>query len=158
MFPVKNKTLLTSTKAELSDIASKIVESADDGYTDPLEVMIQAKKGFYVFDSIIKAMAGKASIPEGKTYETHSCLISQRATGVKYYYDGCNDPEWNALSAQLNDVKERMETREAYLKSLKGPVKIEELVCEDTGEILKDAITVFPAAKIGGESLVFNLK
>jgi hypothetical protein len=156
IIPIENRTLLTASKAELSEIASQIVEGVDDGAADPLDTYIMAKKGSYVFDAICEAMKGKAELPEGKNYAKHGVEIREQDTGVKYYYDGCNDSKWNSLNKKMLAIKEEMKQREAWLKSLKGPTK--EVIDEDTGEVKKFKKPVYPAARMAGRSLIFKLK
>jgi hypothetical protein len=158
IIPLETKTLLTVDKSDLSEMASKIVEAVDDGIADPLNTLIMAKKGSYVFDSIIEAMKGKARLPEGNEYSRHHCQISERATGVKYYFEGCNDLVWNNLNMQMLDLKEKITAREDKLKTFTKPTKIEDEIDEDTGEVIMSARVINPPVKTGGQSLVFSIK
>jgi len=155
VMPIEDKHLLTADKAELSEIASRIVEAVDDGNADALNTLILAKKGFYVFESIVDAMKGKAELPE-KGYSRHNVEMREQLTGVKYYYDGCNDPVWNEMNSRMVALKEEMKIREAWLKSLKGPVT--ERIDEVSGEVEEFETQVFPAAKVGGISLILTIK
>ncbi|MNI33149.1 hypothetical protein D3C87_755770 [compost metagenome] len=155
-FPIENQILLTASKAELSEMASIIMEAADDGIADPLDTLIIAKKGLYVFESIVEGMKGKCKLPE-KGYERHNVAMSERATGVQWHYDTCNDPEWNELNSQRILIEARLKVREAYLKSLNCSIKIESSVSEETGEAI-EAHTIFPAVRVAGESLILSLK
>lgn len=154
-FPIEKKSLLTASKADLSEVASQIVESVDDGFSDPLDTYIFAKKGAYVFDAICEAMKGKAELPEGKNYAKHGVNIREQDTGVKYYYDGCNDPVWNELKREMLALKEEMKKRETWLKGLKGPTT--EILDEETGEQIVFESPVYPAARMAGRSLIFKL-
>ncbi|WP_183567423.1 hypothetical protein [Mucilaginibacter sp. SP1R1] len=156
--PIEDKSLLTVDKSELSEIASKIVEAVDDGIADALNTLIMAKKGAYVFDSIIESMKGKARLPEGKSYQKHNCDIREQATGVRYYFDACNDPIWSDLNMQLLDLKERLSKREAKLKTFTKPTAVQEEVDEDTGEVIMEARVINPPVKTGGQSLIFTIK
>lgn len=155
-FPIEKRNLLTASKAELSEVASQIVEGVDDGHADPLDVYIFAKKGAYVFDAVCEAMKGKAELPEGKNYAKHGVAIREQDTGVKYYYDGCNDPVWNDLNAQMLAIKEQMKQRETWLKGLKGPTS--EVTDENTGEQITFDAPIYPAARVAGRSLIFKLQ
>jgi hypothetical protein len=154
--PIEGQRLLTATKSDLSEMASIIMEAADDGMADPLDTLIIAKKGLYVFESIVEGMKGKCKLPE-KGYERHNVAMSERATGVQWHYDTCNDPEWNELNAQKISIDARLKIREAYLKGLKGETQIEASANEETGEAI-EAHTIFPAVRVAGESLILSLK
>ena len=156
--PIEDKTLLTVDKSELSEIASKIVEAVDDGIADALDTLIMAKKGAYVFDSIIEGMKGKARLPEGSSYNKHFCEIAERSTGVRYYFEGCNDPVWSELNMQMLDIKERIAKREAKLKTFTKPTAVEDEIDEDSGEVIMEARVINPPVKTGGQSLIFSIK
>lgn len=158
IIPIENKTLLSVNRADLSEMASQIVESVDDGVADALDTIIIAKKGLYVFESIIEAMKGKARLPEGNKYQKHHCDIREQATGVRYYFEGCNDPVWTGLNMQMIDIKERLSKREAKLKTFTKPTQVEDEVDEDSGEIIMEARIINPPVKTGGQSLIFTIK
>jgi len=154
--PIENQKLLTATKSDLSEMASMIMEAADDGFADPMDTLIIAKKGEYVFKAIVEGMKGKCILPE-KGYEKHNVAMSERATGVQWHYDTCNDPEWNNLNAQKISIDEQLKVREAYLKGLGKPLEVAASVNEETGEETP-AHTVYPAVRVAGESLILSLK
>lgn len=154
--PIENQRLLTATKSDLCEMASIIMEAADDGIADPLDTLIIAKKGEYVFKSIVEGMKGKCSLPE-KGYERHNVAMSERATGVQWHYDTCNDPEWNKLNEQKIAIVEGMKQRETYLKGLGKPLMVEASVNEETGEEIA-AHTIYPAVRVAGESLILSIK
>lgn len=154
--PIENKKLLTAQKDELSEMASIIMESVDDGIADAMDTLIIAKKGLYVFESIVEGMKGKVALPE-KGYTRHNVVMSERATGVQWRYDTCNDIEWNNLNAQITALKEQMKARENYLKALGKPLQVEEYTNEETGELVP-AHTIYPAVRVAGESLILSLK
>lgn len=158
LVPIEDKSLLTVDKSELSEIASKIVEAVDDGISDALDTLIMAKKGAYVFDAIIEGLKGKARLPEGKGYQRHFCDIREQATGVRYYFEGCNDSVWSELNMQMLDLKERISAREARLKTFTKPTAVEDEVDEGTGEVIMSARVINPPVKTGGQSLIFSIK
>lgn len=158
VIPIEDKRLLTADKSDLSCMASLIVEAVDDGYSDALDTLIMGKKMEYVAKSIVEGMKGKASIPEGKEYSKHSCALSERATGVKYFFDGCNDLVWNELSMQFVEIQAKMKDREKWLKSFTKPTDIDDQFDEETGELIMGARKIFPPAKTGGQSLIVSIK
>lgn len=158
VLPVENISLLSATREELSLMASKILESVDDGYADPLDTLILAKKGLFVFEAILESLKGKVSIPEEKDFKKHNVSVKVQLMGVRYSYDQCNDEVWNKLNDQKSQIVEAMKARELKLKSLSGSIEVGDEVDEDTGDILQEARTLFPPVKKGTETIVLGIK
>lgn len=156
VIPLENKSLLTADRSELAVMASRVLESVDDGNADPLDVFIMAKKGAKVFEAITEAMKGKVTL-QGETSK-HNCDLREQMTGVRYDYDGCRDPQWNDLNAQVQELQLRLKVRESFLKGLKGAKEIDAVVDEETGEEIYPAITVYPPVKMGGTSIIVTVK
>ena len=158
VLPIENKSLLTSDRSDLSLMASRIIESVDDGYADALDTLLMAKKGAYVFDGIIEALKGKVQIPEGKNYSKHHCAIREQTTGVRYSFESCGDPVWDALNEQSNNLAIQLKEREKWLKSFTKPTEVEEVVDEESGEVLIHAGLINPPVKTGGQSIIVTIK
>lgn len=156
VYPIENKSLLNFCKGDLSEMASQIIESVTDGNADALDVLIMAKKGVYAFESIVDGVKDFASIQE-KNYSKYDVAIREQNTGVRYYFDGCNDPEWTQLNMMMIDIKEKMKAREEYLKTLDKPIDIESFTDENTGEVI-DAHKLYPPVKSGSTSLILTIK
>lgn len=153
--PLESVTLLNADKSELSEMASIILESVDDGNADPLDVLIIAKKGKYVFDALVEGMKGKVYL-EDKNFTKHNVAIRKQDTGVRYFYDGCNDEKWSEINNQILALQEKQKQREEFLKSLKGETK--EFVNEETGEVEVFENPVYPPSRIGTPSLICTIK
>lgn len=158
VLPIENKSILTSDRSDLSLMASRIIESVDDGIADPLDTYIMAKKGAYVFDGIIEGLKNKVQVPEGKNYSKHHCVIREQTTGVKYYFDECNDPVWTELATQLQALSLQLKEREKWLKTFTKPTEIEAEVDEETGEEIAPARKINPPVKVGGQSVIVSIK
>jgi len=156
VLPIENKTIVNSTKSDLSVMASRIIEAVDDGYSDPLDTLIMAKKGAYVFKGIIEGMEGKVPTPQ-KGLERLGCAISERTTGVKWYFDGCNDPVWVELNQQLQETAAKLKEREDWLKTFTKPTDVDDQADED-GVVTMEARRIFPPVKIGGQSIIISIK
>jgi hypothetical protein len=156
LLPIENKRLLTANKSDLSLMASRIVEGVDDGNADPLDTLIMAKKGLYVFESIADALKNKVATPE-KGYTKYNCEISERTTGVSYAFDTCNDPIWLELNSQFVEAKEKLKAREKWLKTFTKPTQVEDQGNED-GEVIMEARTINPPVKMGGTSTIISIK
>ena len=153
--PVESVTLLNADKSELSEMVSIILESVDDGNADPLDILIIAKKGKYVFDALVEGMKGKVNF-EDKNFTKHNVVIRKQDTGVRYFYDGCNDTKWSEINNQILALQEQQKQREEFLKSLKGETK--EFTNEDTGEVESFENPVYPPSRIGTPSLICTIK
>lgn len=157
LLPIENKRLLTADKSDLSLMASLIIEGVDDGNSDPLDTLIMAKKGIYVFEGIAEAMKNKVPTPE-KGYTKYNCVVTERNTGVSYSYDTCNDPIWTDLNRRQLDIKEKIKTREAWLKTFTKPTPVDDQIDEESGEVIMEARIINPPVKIGGTSTIISIK
>ena len=157
VLPIENKTLLTADRSDLSVMTSRILEGVDDGFADPLDTFLMAKKGEYVFAGIIEGLKSKVKIPEGKNYSKHNCSIREQMTGVRYVFDECNDPVWTLLSQQAAELALQIKEREKWLKSFTKPTDVEAEANED-GEEVAPARRIMPPAKMGGQSIVVTIK
>lgn len=153
--PVESVTILNADKSELSEMASIILESVDDGNADPLDVLIIAKKGKYVFDALVEGMKGKVNI-EDKNLTKHNVVVRKQDTGVRYFYDGCNDAKLSEINNQILALQEKQKQREEFLKSLKGETK--EYINEETGEVEIFENPIYPPSRIGTPSLICTIK
>lgn len=157
VLPIENKSLLTSDRSDLSLMASRILQGVHDGHADPLDTYLMAKKGAYVFDGIIEGLKGSVSLPEGKNYSKHHCSIREQQTGVRYYFDECNDPIWADLNAQLQSIAFQLKEREKWLKTFTKPTEVEAEANED-GEEIAPARVINPPVKSGGISVIVTIK
>lgn len=158
VLPIENKTLLTADKSDLSQMASLIVEGVDDGYADAIDTLIMAKKGLYVFESIVEGLKGKVVLPQTKDYQKHNCVMREQMTGVKYDFTVCGDPVYDQLAAQLFDMQQKIKAREAWLKGFSKPTEVEQQVDEETGDILVYEGKINPPVKTGGHSIILSIK
>lgn len=157
VLPIENKSILTSDRSDLSLMASRILEGVDDGYADPLDTLLMAKKGLYVFEGIVEGLKGKVVVPE-KGYSKYHCSVSERMTGVKYHFDECNDPVWDDLYDQYKTIEFRLKERQEWLKTITKPTMVEADIDEDTGEEIAPARKINPPVKMGGMSVVISIK
>lgn len=155
VIPLENKTILHADKSELSEMASMMIEAVDDGLADPLDTLIIAKKGMYVFDSIVKGMKGKTFI-DGGSLSKHNVNIRTQDVGVRYDFTGCGDTVWNELDQEIAELKEKQKVREDFLKGLKGETR--QWVDEESGEVETFDPPIYPAARTGASSLVLTIK
>lgn len=147
---VELNSLLTSDKATLTEKISDALQMVNDGLVDPLDALIYAKKGEFIFKELIAGLKGKADI-QGSKFSRHSADIIEKMVGVAYDYANCGDPEYNELIAKIAPLLEQKKKIEERLK--KQDKKIVQ-VDEETGETFE----VYPPKKTGTLSLQLTLK
>lgn len=143
--------LLTFDKADIFEVVSGVIERVNDGWVDPLDALIYAKKGELLFKEVISGIKAKVEIPTEKGYTKYNAQLTEKMTGVKYDYSACGDTEWNELQSQIEALTEKRKERETFLKSIKKETTI---VNDDTGEVE----TLQPAVKSGSLSISLTLK
>ena len=116
-------TVFPSNKLEIAQYGRRIKSEilADD--RDPLKILKQLK---YV-EKVIKELLTDHELDnhfleegykyEGESFEHLDCKFSIKETGVKYDYDACGDPVWNDLTAEMNELKDKIKTREKMLQN-----------------------------------------
>jgi len=142
--------LLTSDKSALTEKISDALQMVNDGLVDPLDALIYAKKGEYIFSELAAGLKGKSDI-QGSKFSRHSVNILEKMVGVKYDYANCGEPEYDALIAKIAPLLEQKKKIEERLK--KQDKKIVQ-VDEETGE----TFDVYPPVKTGTLSLQLTLK
>lgn len=134
---------LNLDRESIKKLVNTIVDEVKEGFEDSLKVFISAKKASKIFEGVLDEIKGKAAedlkLGKSETYKKFGCKITKEVMGVKYYFDRCNDREYDLFSQKL-------EARKNYLKSLSQP---EQLIDENTGEI----IYIHPPVKTGTEGL-----
>ena len=71
--------------------------------------------------------------------------LSAIEAGHKYDYTVCNDPIWNSLTAQIDELKSLIKKREDFLKVISTPT-VMSITDPQTGEILED-VELYPPIK-----------
>ena len=128
---IKLEALLTMDKASISEAISDKIEQVDEGFIDALDVFVYAKKLEYFTKTLLDNIKDKVVIPE-KDYAKFGVELSERMAGVKYDFSECGDAKHNALTEQLNNLKEEIKERENFLKGVKTKMT---LVDDVTGEV-----------------------
>lgn len=144
--------LISIDKATIRQKVDAVSMSIQEGWTDPLDALIVAKKGKEFFDALEKNVRPYAEAkPIGKGLVKYSTEISEAMTGVKYDYSHCDDSEWALLSLANEQAKAKLTERENFLK---GVTKDMEIVDTDTGE----TYTIHPPVKSGKLGLKLEIK
>ncbi len=142
--------LLTMTKSDVASVVSDIANRVKDGWADPIDAMIYAKKGETVFKEVISAIKDSVVLPQGSSYSKHNAELVEKMTGVKYDFTNCGDAEWNELNAEKVELDKKIKEREKFLKTITKPTNI----ITDDGEVL----TINPPIKSGSLGIAITLK
>lgn len=144
--------LISIDKAMIRQKVDAVVLTIQDGWADPLEALIFAKKGKELFDALEKNVRPLAEAKAiGKGLVKHNCDITEAMTGVKYDYSTCGDPEWEELSQMAENAKKALTKREDFLKYITKDI---EVVDTETGE----THTIKPPVKSGKLGLKLEIK
>lgn len=129
-------------------------ENILDGNLDALEVLIWSKKmqefGKQLEEVSRPIAEDKTSLSKGEVYKTQSVEIIEKTIGSKTDYSSCNDPEWFSLQQALEDIKDAIKKREAFLNAITSQTTL----VTDDGEI----ITINPPIKSGRIGLSLTIK
>jgi hypothetical protein len=141
------KSILNLTAEGISEKAKQIVDYYTDGYNNPAEGLILAKKLADMSEQIKNNLQDSANnelkLGKGDKANLFGCVINSQMVGVKYSFKECGDPVWNEL-------KEKITNREAFLKTIKGSKS--ELI-EETGEV----VTIYEPVKSGKMAPVIKI-
>lgn len=138
-------TLLPSTKEEAQTFANDLVRRVNDGEINPLDLKAQMKfieKTLELIDKQTKDSWMKEAVKYGKSFEYKGWQVDEIEAGIKYDYS--MDVEWSEL-------KEKIKSRETFLKAIKEPL---EIVNTTTGE----TTTIYPPIKKSTTTLKFTAK
>jgi hypothetical protein len=131
-------------KASIKEKVDAVVTTIHDGWVDPIEALIFAKKGSEVFALLEKNVREFAEAKGvGKDgIDKFNVKLSEAMTGVKYDYTTTGDSEWLDLYNQVKLTTEKLKEREKFLQ---GVTKDLEVVDTASGE----TYTIHPPVKSG---------
>ncbi|MBR0116456.1 MAG: hypothetical protein IJM04_04160 [Prevotella sp.] len=130
----------TISKTTQKGVAEKFIELVNSGKVNPLEAYAEVKgaaetlnvflKDKTVVDAVIAACQryGKGEVP---TYKGVALAVTE--AGVKYAFDECCDPVFNALIEQKKALDEKIKERQKFLLAV--PAEGMTVVDPDSGEV-----------------------
>lgn len=126
------------TKSEMKRFSDSMINDVLDGNVDPIQSVIQAR---YIYDAVggflkdkqVNETVVREIEKYGRDCILHGVQLQLRNTGVKYSFDGCNDPVYNELKRQLDELSAKIKAREEFLKHV--PEDGLEVADPDTGEM-----------------------
>lgn len=141
----------------ISNVSADIKEYILSGEEDPLNILIRLKAISKVLDNIFEDSDLKESFLKSANLENQKSFIRNYAkidirNNGKYDYTICQDPFYNELIKEKEDIDLRLKARKSFLSLLKED--FHELDME-TGEI---KCTIYPPKKSGGDGVVVTIK
>lgn len=129
------------TRTAISDQSNLLIQSIIGGEIDPLravakirflsDMLAAALKDDRVKDAILTEIDRNG----GKEASAFGVKFQQKEMGVSYDYTVCGDPEYDQLSAEMEDLKARMKEREKFLLGI--PAEGLPMVDQETGDCYK---------------------
>lgn len=153
--PIQLLTLFASTSTQIDVFSDGVIESVRNGDIDPLKVLIQIRAMEKASDRILKEIKDNL-LTEANKYAEQSFdylgnNIQKGDVRTEYDYSVCGDPIYNFRKRILDESKQQLDDRAAFLKSLKEPITI---VDEGSGEV----VTVRPPLKKSTPGLKVSIK
>jgi hypothetical protein len=109
-------------KASIKEKVDAVVTTIHDGWVDPIEALIFAKKGSEVFALLEKNVREFAEAKGvGKDgIDKFNVKLSEAMTGVKYDYSGCGDVTLDKLQKESAELDIKIKARQKFLQTVTG--------------------------------------
>lgn len=124
-FDMEPESLIKLDRATIAKIVYDTEQLVADGELDSVKMLVLAKKGQELFNSLEKRVRRYAEeharVPKHDKLRMYDAEIIEKETGVSYDYSVCQDVTWNELHDLQAEVTERIKEREAYLKTITRP-------------------------------------
>lgn len=148
--PLLRQTDYPVTREEQSRWAAAIARPLMEGEVDPLEFIVKLKGLSAAIAEVEKNKEVKDIVlgeisKHGKEANWHGTRLIQRETGVRYDFSGCNDPIYNELLKQKEELEAKVKEREQFLKFLPGKTTV---IDPETGEVCE----IYPAVRMASDS------
>jgi len=109
-------------KASIKEKVDALVTTIQDGWVDPAEALIFAKKGGEVFtllENNVRDLAESKGV--GKDgLEKFNVKVSEAMTGVKYDYSKCGDITLDKLQKEAAELDVKIKARQKFLQAVTG--------------------------------------
>ena len=148
--------LFPETKSSIATFVDKAVESALNGYENPLKIHVQIT----AMEQVLKGIKDNADFKDAvlneaerygqKSFSDFNSQIQVKETGTKWDYQSCGHPQYGRLCAKIAELTEEKKLIEKYLQAIKNPV---DYIDPETSEMCK----VYPPAKTSTTSVVITL-
>jgi hypothetical protein len=146
---------LSVSKSGIQVFSRQLIQSVENGDVNALELKAFLKTLEQIIETVDKAtreyQLKEADKYGEKRFSAFGCEVEKAEVGTKYDYSICGDPVYELRTKILEESKNQLDERAAFLKSLKEPMT---LVDEGSGEV----VTVRPPLKKSTEGLKFSIK
>ena len=121
--------------------SSALIQPIIDGEIDPLRAVAKIRflsdmlAATLKDDRVKDVVLSEIDKNGGKEVTAFGVKFSQKEMGVSYDYTVCQDPEYNRLAGEMEDLKARMKEREKYLMGI--PAEGIPMVDQETGDCYK---------------------
>jgi hypothetical protein len=119
------ESLIKLNRATIARIVKDTEQLIADGELDSVRMLVLAKKGQELFNSLEKTARRYAEeharIARHDKLRLFDAEIIEKETGVSYDYSVCDDVTWNELHDTQAEVNQKLKDREAYLKTVANP-------------------------------------
>jgi len=144
-----------STSSEIQFFASSIIEEVKGGTESPLRVLIQLraieKASKQILEGIKDEIVTAAEKYPTKDFELWGNKLEKSEVGISYDFSVCQDPTYERLEVDFNTAKERLDERKEFLKRIKVPTPVGDVV---TGEL----VTIHPPQRTSTTGVKVTIK
>lgn len=143
--------LININKDDIRQKVDAVVTTIQEGWTDPLDALIFAKKGVELFSALEKNVRGYAEGKSyGKDYIKYGTTVTESQVSNKADYSVCEDPIWDGIVADIKVLDAEKKEREKFLSGITKPTEIIINECE--------VYTIKPLIKTGRMGLKLSVK
>lgn len=159
-----------ATKTDIGRSAEMVISEANIGNIDALECLIICNKlekfTEAVKEGVKKLAYEQTKIADGEIYKRLNVSVERGVFGIRWNFKNTNDPIWNNLEAQRIDRENYLKTlvlpnqimdeakRAEYIKS----ITVDEVVDEETGEVVQEKCQLNPPTKTGSAGLKITIE
>jgi hypothetical protein len=119
------ESLIKLDRATIARIVNDTEQLIADGELDSVRMLVLAKKGQELFNSLEKKVRRYAEeharIAKHDKLRLYNAEIVERETGVSFDYSVCDDVTWNELHDKQAEIAQQLKKREAFLKTVTTP-------------------------------------
>lgn len=138
--------VLPMKKEDASELVSEFIELISEGFKNPTDAFIIAKKLNSIADDLVDYSKQFVDVEKE---ERHGVKLTSFLAGVRYDFTNCNHPEWNELNDYVQNTNKEMTLIEKELKSMKEGKTV---VNEETGETFRIELPI----KKGAQTIKFE--
>ena len=145
--------LFQTSKAEREQFVASIVETIEQGQTNPLKIHLQIKAMEEIITQLKENVTYRHALlneaeKHGKKFEYQNAEIAIREVGTKYDYSQCGDEHLHELMEQKSALDNAIKNRQKMLQTLPASGVADPI----------NGNMIYPAVKTSTTSVVVTLK